>query len=68
MTELLSSPGVNVSQERVRKSLCRVSPMYQNLRTRRAERLTNPMPIILVKLHIDQNEKLVMFGVTCVCH
>jgi len=71
MTGLLSSQGVNVSQKRVRKSLCRVSPIYQNLRTRRAERLVNPIPYHADyfghKLHIDQNEKLVMFGITHVC-
>ncbi|XP_028413701.1 uncharacterized protein LOC114536555 [Dendronephthya gigantea] len=59
------------SEQRVRNSLARVSPLYQQQRNARTERLTNPHPYIAEyfghKLHLDQNEKIAMFGVTHVC-
>ena len=59
------------SQTRIGKSLARVSPLYHQQRLRGAERQTNPLPYSAEyyghKLHIDQNEKLVMYGVTHVC-
>jgi len=68
MTGLLSSHGVHVSQQRVGDSLCRVSPGYQNARQTATAHQTNPIPYHADytghKLHIDQNEKLVMYGVT----
>lgn len=68
MTGLLSSNGVHVSQQRVGESLCRVSPGYQNARQSETARQTNPVPYhadyVGHKLHIDQNEKLIMYGVT----
>ncbi len=59
------------SQTRIGKSLARVSPLYHQQRLWGAERQTNPLPYSAEyyghKLHIDQNEKLVMYGVTHVC-
>ena len=61
MTGLLSSRGLHVSQQRV-------SPGYHNARQTETARQTNPIPYhadyVGHKLHIDQNEKLVMYGVT----
>ena len=68
MTGLLSSYGIHVDQQRVRQSLNRVSPGYQRARQVATTRQTNPVPYHADyaghKLHIDQNEKLVMYGVT----
>ena len=68
MTGLLSSHGMNISQQRVGESLSRVSPAYQDARRTATARQTNPAPYhadyVGHKIHIDQNEKLVMYGVT----
>lgn len=68
MTGLLASQGVNVSQQRVGESLSRVSPAYQEARRSATAHQTNPVPYSADyaghKLHVDQNEKLVMYGVT----
>ena len=68
MTGLLSSQGINISQQRVGESLSRVSPAYQDARRTSTARQTNPAPYyadyVGHKIHIDQNEKLVMYGVT----
>lgn len=59
------------SEQQVQRSLARVSPVYQQQRQRQTERQTNPHPHVAEyyghKLHLDKNEKLVMFGVTHVC-
>lgn len=71
MTGLLSSQGVRCAQRRVGKSLQRIDPESHSNRQKGSERLTNPLiyhaEYFGQKLHIDQNEKLVMFGVTHVC-
>jgi len=68
MTGLLSSHGMHVDQQRVGQSLKRVSPGYQQARQAATAHQTNPVPhhadYAGHKLHIDQNEKLVMYGVT----
>ncbi len=65
MTGLLASQGVTVSQLRVGQSLQRVNPGHHH---HRVTRLTNPVSYRSdyagEKLHIDQNEKLVMNGNT----
>jgi len=68
MTGLLASRGINVCQQQVGESLSRVSPAYQEARRSATAHQTN---LVLYgadyaghKLHIDQNEKLVMYGVT----
>ena len=52
-------------------SLARVAPEYHQRRRHDVARLTNPVPYTANyyghKLHVDQNEKLVMYGVTQVC-
>ena len=59
------------SEGRIRKSLSRVAPLYHHQRPRGAERQINPQPYTAEyhghKLHMDQNEKLVNYGVVHVC-
>ena len=68
MTGFLFSHGINISQQRVGESLNRVSPVYHDARRTSTARQTNPAPYCADyaghKLHMDQNEKLVMYGVT----
>ena len=68
MKGLLHSQGVQVHENRVGESLKRVAPLAQRQRARVTHRLLNPVPYSAdyfgQKLHLDQNEKLVMFGVT----
>ena len=71
MTGLLASHGVRVSQQRVRQSLVRIHPEYHHARRTTTDRQLNPKPYQADyfghKLHIDQNEKCVMYGVTHMC-
>lgn len=71
MVGVLASHGIRASSQRVGQSLARVNPVYHERRTTRTERQTNPIPYSSTyfgnKVHIDQNEKLVLFGVTHVC-
>ena len=68
MTGLLSSRGIHISQQKVGESLSRVSPAYQEARRTATAHQTNPAPYHADypghKLHVDQNKKLLMFGVT----
>ncbi len=71
MTGLLASQGLRISEQRVGESLQRVNPGYSCARRSNTARQMNPVPYRADyfghKLHIDQNEKLVMFGVTHIC-
>jgi len=71
MTGLLASQGLKVSQARVGESLRRTNPQYHQKHSTLASRLLNPFPHTADcfghKVHVDQNEKLVMYGVTHVC-
>ena len=71
MTGYLSAQGVRCGEKRVGKSLKRVAPIYHARRESNTHRQTNPIPYSAdyfgQKVHIDQNEKLVMFGITHVC-
>ena len=71
MTGLLLSDGLHVSEKRVGSSLKRVCSSFHERRVHCTQSLTNPVPYcaryVGEKLHIDQNEKLVMFGMTHVC-
>ena len=71
MTGFLAAEGFRVSQNRVGLSLERINPLNHSRRRSRAHRLINPTHYFAryfgEKLHIDGNEKLVMFGVTHVC-
>ena len=71
MTGLLSSQGIRVSQAKVGEAQRRTNPLYHHQRRSSSARLSNPIPYSADyfghKLHVDQNEKLVMYGVTHVC-
>lgn len=64
---LLRSEGVHVSQRRLGRSLQRTFPAAHSRRHQTAGRSINPIPYRATfygqKLHMDQNEKLVMYGV-----
>ena len=68
MTGLLASKGIKVSENNVGKALQTVQPEYHLSRCTATARLMNPVPYHADyfghKLHVDQNEKLVMYGVT----
>ena len=59
---------VNISQQRISTALQMAAPQYHQRRQTNTARLTNPIPYKAnyfgLKLHIDQNQKLVMYGVT----
>ena len=71
ITGLLASQGLRASQVRVGESLRQMNPNYQHARRTATARIMNPLPYRADyfghKLHVDQNEKLVMFGVTHIC-
>ncbi len=71
MTVFLASQGFKVGQNRVGLALKRVFPRHHAGRQNTIHRLINPIPYTASyfgqKLHIDQNEKLVLYGVTHVC-
>ena len=60
--------GVLIGQNRIGKALSRVAPHYHQRRKSNTAKMTNPMPYRANyfghKLHLDQNEKLQMYGVT----
>ena len=68
MQGYLKSKGVHISEKKIASSLQRVAPHSYEQRTHNTIDRTNPVPYQALffghKLHIDQNEKLVMFGVT----
>uniref|UniRef100_A0AAV2MKP7 Transposase n=1 Tax=Knipowitschia caucasica TaxID=637954 RepID=A0AAV2MKP7_KNICA len=67
MTGYLLADGVLASERRVGKILKTMNRPYNEMRRRGARNL-NPVPYhadyMGHKVHIDQNEKLIMFGVT----
>ncbi|XP_068747843.1 uncharacterized protein [Montipora capricornis] len=71
LTGFLKSNAITVSERRVGSSLVRVAPSYHHQRQDRAKQQLNPIPYQADyfghKLHVDQNEKLVMYGVVHVC-
>ena len=71
MSGFLAAEGLRVSEKRVGKSLRRVDPASHQIRCVSTRRRLNPIPYHASyfghKLHIDQNEKIVMYGVTHVC-
>lgn len=71
MCGLLPAEGMRIAESRVGTALHDVNPHYQQARQERTERQLNPKPYRAShfgdKIHIDQNEKLVMFGVTHIC-
>ena len=67
----LRSKGINAGAVRIGKCLSIISPAYLAARRSNAERNINPVPYKADyfghKLHLDQNEKLSMYGLTHVC-
>ena len=68
MQGLLRSNGIEVSQARLSTSLRRVAPVQYHARCVDIYRILNPAPYHVSyygeKLHLDQNEKIMMYGVT----
>ena len=60
--------NIPVGEVRIGKALSAVSPIYTSRRRATARTATNPIPYRADyfghKLHMDQNEKLVMHGIT----
>ena len=73
MTGLLASQGLKVSQARVGESLRCTNPQYHQKRCTSAARQLKCISFPYTadhfrhKVHVDQNEKLVMYGVTHAC-
>ena len=71
MTGVLASQGLRVSQTRVAEALKRTNPRYHHKLSTATARLMNPRQYSADyfghKVYADQNEKLVMYGVTHVC-
>ena len=59
--------GMRIGQNRIGKALATVAPNYHQRRRTTTARLRNPIPYRADyfghKLHINQNEKLIMYGV-----
>ena len=64
MTGLLASEGIRIAEKRVGQSMQKVAPHQHKARQLNVARQLNPHPYTANYLHIDQNEKLVMYGVT----
>lgn len=68
MTGLLASEGIRIAEKRVGNSMQKIAPRQHQARQMNVARQLNPIPYKAnyfgQKLHIDQNEKLVMYGVT----
>ena len=71
ITGLLASEGTRVSETRVGESLSCVNPSYNHQCRTVTARQINPQcyhaDYFGHNLHVDQSEKLVMFGCTHVC-
>ena len=71
MTGLLASQGLRVSQAWVGEALKQANPLYHYKRNTSTAKLMNPVRYSADyfghKVHVDQNEKLAMYGVTHVC-
>ena len=62
----LNSCGITAGEKRIGRALSVVSPVYQAQRNSSTARQMNPFPYhadyFAHKLHVDQNEKLGMYG------
>jgi len=71
VTGFLAANGIKVSETRVGESLRYVNPFYNHSRRTATARQINPVRYYAEyfghKLHVDQSEKLAMFGCTHVC-
>ena len=68
MQGFLASRGIKAGQRQIGKVLPKANPPYHTTRLNVAQQHLNPHPYVADyfghKMHVDQNEKLVMFGVT----
>lgn len=68
MHGMLASRGIHVSQSRLAAAMQIIAPIQYAARRRNIQRMVNPFPYHASyygeKIHLDQNEKCVMFGVT----
>ena len=68
MKGYLTANGIYVAENRIGLSLKRIEPIYHFQRATLTEFQTNPRPYTASyfgnKIHVNQNEKMVMFGVT----
>ena len=68
MKAYLESRGIKVAEHKIAASLQHVAPESHEKRRHNVVDKTNPIPYEAHyfghKIHLDQNEKLVMFGVT----
>lgn len=71
MQGYLATKGVRAGVRQIGNVLRHVYPHYHSRRLNMAAERINPVPYRAQyfghKLHMDQNEKLVMFGVTHIC-
>lgn len=71
MTGMLAAHGIGVSQCRVGLALQQCNHTYHQQRVSSTRQKLNPVPYSAQyfghKIHIDQNEKVTMYGVTHVC-
>ena len=67
----MAAQGIKAGQRQIAAVLPQANPVYHRQRQTRSAHQLNPIPYHANyfghKLHADQNEKLVMFGVTHVC-
>lgn len=68
MTGMLRASGYRLGERAVRRALAQMTPQYTQMRREGTARQTNPHVYYAEyaghKIHMDQNEKLVDFGVT----
>ena len=68
MKGYLQSQDVSIGEHKVSQSLQRVAPADHEHRRQNTVDTTNPIPYVARyfghKLHVDQNEKIGMYGVT----
>ncbi len=66
----LAAENIKVHNKRISRSLQRVAPTHYQEREQNTAKLLNPVPYQADyfghKMHLDQNEKLVMYGCTTV--
>ena len=71
LTGLLASEWLIASEVRVGNAMKVVSPVYCQARRTETRKRMNPVPYVAhyfgEKVHIDQNEKLVRYGIIHIC-
>lgn len=71
MKGFLACGGIRAGQRQIAAVMPHCNPEYHRKRQTNTAKLMNPIPYYASyfghKIHIDQNEKMVMYGVTHVC-